>query len=292
MNDTWIEVALNGPWTRQLQPRVPIGVDEIVADGIACARAGAAIVHVHAFDASGSDDTTGEIYAAVIDGIRSEVDCLIYPSIPISAAPGVERFGHLTYLLERGLLEMTVVDPGSVNLNPAGDETLPYPSLVYANSPQEIAEGLDYCAQYGIHPGYAIYEPGFTRTGAAMAMRRPGVPEPIYRFMFSDGLTFGFRPGPAGVDAHLAALESEAPGAPWMVAGLDFDVLSVAAHAISRGGGVRTGLEDARFGSPRSNVELVEQLMEMVLEVGATPAMPADIRADLRARRSTKESAR
>jgi uncharacterized protein (DUF849 family) len=31
MKKTWIEVALNGPWGRALQPRMPITVAEIVA---------------------------------------------------------------------------------------------------------------------------------------------------------------------------------------------------------------------------------------------------------------------
>ncbi len=39
---TWIEVALNGPWGRALQPGIPIGVDEIVREGLAAAEAGAA----------------------------------------------------------------------------------------------------------------------------------------------------------------------------------------------------------------------------------------------------------
>ena len=31
----WIEVALNGAWTRKLQPLMPITVDEVVAEGVA-----------------------------------------------------------------------------------------------------------------------------------------------------------------------------------------------------------------------------------------------------------------
>ncbi|MEV0186154.1 3-keto-5-aminohexanoate cleavage protein [Streptomyces sp. NPDC050625] len=38
---TWVEVARNGPWRRDLQPLVPLTPDEIVADGILCAEAGA-----------------------------------------------------------------------------------------------------------------------------------------------------------------------------------------------------------------------------------------------------------
>jgi uncharacterized protein (DUF849 family) len=47
----WLEAALNGPWGRAMQPGIPVTVQEIVAEGIACAEAGAAILHVHAYDA-------------------------------------------------------------------------------------------------------------------------------------------------------------------------------------------------------------------------------------------------
>lgn len=53
MPKVWIEAALNGPWGRQRQPDIPVTVEAIVADGIAAAKAGAAIVHLHAYD----DDT-------------------------------------------------------------------------------------------------------------------------------------------------------------------------------------------------------------------------------------------
>ena len=48
MHKVWIEVSLNGAWSRKLQPRIPDTVEAIIAEGIACARAGAAIVHTRA----------------------------------------------------------------------------------------------------------------------------------------------------------------------------------------------------------------------------------------------------
>ena len=47
---TWLEVALNGPWTQQRQPGIPVKVSDIVEQGIACVKAGASVVHVHAYD--------------------------------------------------------------------------------------------------------------------------------------------------------------------------------------------------------------------------------------------------
>ena len=44
MRKVWIEAALNGEWSRALQPGIPDTVEAIIAEGVACARAGADII--------------------------------------------------------------------------------------------------------------------------------------------------------------------------------------------------------------------------------------------------------
>jgi uncharacterized protein (DUF849 family) len=46
MRKVWIEAALNGPWSRALQGGIPDTVEAIVAEGVACARAGATIIGI------------------------------------------------------------------------------------------------------------------------------------------------------------------------------------------------------------------------------------------------------
>ena len=84
MRKVWIEVALNGPWSRALQPGIPDTVEAIVAEGIACANAGAAIVHTHAYDGGGPQTFDWQVYARIIEGIRARADVPIYPSFPTS----------------------------------------------------------------------------------------------------------------------------------------------------------------------------------------------------------------
>ena len=103
MRKVWIEVALNGPWTRALQPGIPDTVEAIIAEGIACARAGAAIIHTHAYDGGGPQTFDWQVYARIIEGIRAKVDVPIYPSFPTSmigsGAAGIPeaetRFSHV-----------------------------------------------------------------------------------------------------------------------------------------------------------------------------------------------------
>src|ERR1700741_491111 len=113
MHKTWIEAALNGPWSRKRQPGIPDTVDAIVAEGIACANAGACIIHVHAYDGGGPQTFDWQVYARIIEGIRARIDVPVYPSIP-SAGIGLgplpveaaERVFHVEALGGRGVLEV------------------------------------------------------------------------------------------------------------------------------------------------------------------------------------------
>lgn len=271
-NPTWLEVALNGGWGRHYQPGIPIAVADIVAQGIACAREGAAIVHVHAYDeASGRQHDDADVYARIIEGIRAQCDCIVYPTIPLNGHTSpVARFAAVETLAQRGLLECAVVDPGSVNIG----------GFVYLNPDEHIRQGLALAARHGFHPGYAIYEPGFLRLGAKLA-REAAAPQPIYRFMFSQGLAFGFPPAEYALEAYLRLFGEVAPGAPWMVAGLDVDILPLVAAAAARGGHIRVGLEDAPLGSMRSNLDWVRSARSAILAAGSSLASPAEVRRAL-----------
>jgi len=271
-NGTWLEVALNGGWGRQRQPGIPVTIRDIVAEGVACAHEGAAIVHVHAYDeASGRQRDDADVYARIIEGIRGRCDCIVYPTIPFGGEHTPQsRFAAVEALARRGLLECAVVDPGSVNID----------GFVYLNPDEHIRHGLALAARHRFHPGYAIYEPGFLRLGAQLA-RETAAPQPIYRFMFSQGFAFGFPPALYALDAYLSLLAEAAPGAPWMVAGLDVDVLPLAGAAAARGGHVRVGLEDAPFGSTKSNLEWVRAARREIEAAGAHLASAADVRRTL-----------
>ena len=282
---TWLEVALNGPWTRKHQPRIPVSVKEIVAEGIACVQAGAAIVHAHAYDeATGKQTQNPDVYASIIDGIRSKVDAIVYPTIP---APGLgaqageqgaqQRFAHVEELARRGLIEWTAIDPGSVNFSLYDDLLADKPGFVYANPEEDIRHGLRLAMRHGLHPSYAIYEAGFVRLGATLHWRE-SCPAPVYRFMFTSGYTFSFPPEDYALTAYLKLLDQVAPGAQWMIAGLQVDILSMIPRAVAEGGHVRVGLEDATYGCELSNVQLVERAAQKIVDVGGDLATATEVR--------------
>ena len=289
MRKVIIEAALNGPWGRGIQPGIPDTVDAIVAEGIACAAAGASIIHVHAYDGGGPQTFDWQIYARIIEGIRAKIDVPVYPSIPSAGIGGgplpidaAARFQHIEALAARGLLKFAVVDPGSVNFTrlAIGPDTPPAPT--YLNPEEHVRHALGFAARYGFHPAYAIYEPGFTRAGAALA-RAAGTKAPIYRLMFSETFAYGFPPRPWALAAHLALIDEEAPGAPWMIAGLGVDIRPLVPETVRRDGHVRVGLADAPFGCPMTNSALVEEAVALVRANDAEPATVAEMRAALAA---------
>jgi 3-keto-5-aminohexanoate cleavage enzyme len=287
MQKVWIEAALNGPWTRKRQPGIPDTVEAIVAEGIACAQVGACIVHVHAYDGGGSQTFDWQVCARIIEGIRAKADVPVYPSLPtagIGTGPlpneAAERFAHVEALAARGLLEFAAIDPGSVNFTELAIRRDTPAAPTYLNPESHIRHALAFAVRYGFHPAYAIYEPGFTRSGAALA-RAMGTRTPIYRLMFSETFAYGFPPKPYGLDAHLALLAEEAPGAPWIIAGLGVDIRPLIPETIRRGGHIRVGLEDAPFGTTATNVELVEEAARLIRANAAEPATVAEMRAAL-----------
>lgn len=281
---TWLEVALNGPWGPDRQPRAPVAQDDIVNEGIACAEAGAAIIHVHAYDeATGRQTDDWQAIARIIAGIRNRADVIVYPTIPFQAAGTLDaatRFIHLDELGKRGLIEWAAIDPGSCNITHWDEIQQDRHGFVYLNPEDHIRHGLTLARRHQFHPAYAIYEPGFLRLGAALHWRE-STPIPVYRFMFTSDYSFGFPPEDFGLTAYLHLLDRLAPGAHWVVGGLGVDVLDMIPRTIVEGGHVRVGLEDAPFGTDRSNVDLVADAAERITDMGASLATAEEVRATL-----------
>ena len=290
----WLEVAVNGPWSRRLQPLIPVPVAEIVADGLAAVAEGAAIIHVHPYDEeTGRQRDDWQIYARIIEGIRAKSDALVYPTYPHSAFDGprageggftiADRFHAVEELAKRGLIDFCTCDPGSTNIVAYDDVAAGREGFVYDNPESHITYGLDLAERHGLPPNGAIYEPGFLRLGSAHLKRHPGVPTPVWRLMFSNHFCFGFPPEPWALDAYARLLQREAPDAHWMIAGLNVDSLPLFAQAMDLGGHVRVGLEDAPLGSERTNLEWTRAGMAAIRATGREPATPAEVRAALRA---------
>jgi uncharacterized protein (DUF849 family) len=286
MRKVWIEAALNGAWSRALQPGIPDTIDAIISEGVACANAGAAIVHMHAYDGGGPQTFDWQVYARIIEGIRNQVDAVVYPSYPArSEADGgtpsyAERFAHIEQLAARGLIDFSVSDPGSVNFTLARTKAEAQPADTYINPEPQVREALAFAARHDLPPNLAIYEPGFARAGAALA-RAAGTRPPLYRLMFSETFAVGFPATPYALSAYVSLLEELAAKPLWMIAGFSADVRPLIEQTVARGGHVRVGLEDAPLGSKKTNLAWVEDAVRLVCQHGGEIASAADVRRDL-----------
>jgi 3-keto-5-aminohexanoate cleavage enzyme len=166
-----------------------------------------------------------------------------------------------------------VVDPGSVNID----------GFVYLNPEAHIRHGLALAARYGFHPGYAIYEPGFLRLGANLA-REAAAPQPIYRFMFSEGFAFGFPPAPYALRGLSAAPCGDGAGRALDDRGACRRRAATRGEAAARGGHVRVGLEDAPLGTARGNLDWVRAARREIEAADRVARGAADVRAALRGR--------
>jgi len=274
----WLEVALNGAAGTGYQPLIPITPEDIIAQGIACAKAGAAIVHLHAYDERGLPCENVDIYTRIIEGIRAQCDAIIYPTLGLSGRPS-ERYATIETLAKKGLLEWGVVDPGSVNISHRSQVAGGQDGLLYQNPDSHIRYGLELAERNNWMPAYAIYEPGFARMGAAMAASMKSLKTPIYRIMLSDNLLFGMPPSELAINFYAAHLATTAPGAPWMLSGLDADVEHIITPALEAGAHIRVGLEDAPFGSTRTNLQITDAAVKLITSTGRSLASPALVRA-------------
>ena len=77
-----IEAAINESVSKELNPHVPYGLDEVVQAAVECSQAGASIIHFHPRQAiTGSQYWTDtEFYRDAFALIRRETDAILYPT--------------------------------------------------------------------------------------------------------------------------------------------------------------------------------------------------------------------
>ena len=285
----FIEAALNGPWSQRRQPLMPVTTDALIAEGIDCARAGASVIHIHVYDPdTGQQFENFDAYRAVIEGIREYEDVIVYPTLPLSGFGKTDqtfsaeaRFETVKKLAKAGLLEWSVIDPGTTQiteLDPTNSEQVQF---LYINSEAEIRYGLELASRYNFVPSFAIYEPGFLRLGEMLFKNTKGCPRPIYRFMFSDKLSFGFPAKEIYLLAYIDLLKQTNPEAVWMIAGLQVNLRGIICTCLEAGGHIRVGLEDSYFYSEVGNLNLVRKTAKLILNENYEIGTAAQLRQQL-----------
>lgn len=274
-----IEAALNGGTSRRVSARVPLTIEEIVADGVACIDAGASIIHHHNAEPvlGGDGNHAFAPYAAAWQRIRARhPQAVFYPTMA-GGAHGISierRYAHIEALAETGLLDLGLVDPGTTNIGRFNvDGTPRAESLVYRNTYADAVYMIETCRKRALGMSISIFEPGFVRVIAGY-LRAGQLPHGAFvKFYFGGARAgFGLPPTNTALDAYLEMLAQWS--LPWLVSIQGGDLVAnrdFASYVLRRGGHLQVGLEpnpDAQ----RSNVELVDEAVALCRESGKRPA--------------------
>jgi 3-keto-5-aminohexanoate cleavage enzyme len=253
--------------TKKKTPFVPITPEEIVAAGVACEQAGAAVIHVHARNpADESPSTDFRAFEEMTRGLRARTNLIVQISTGGRAGMAYEQRSERLTLKP----EMASLTTGSVN----------FPDSVYANSPGLIERLARDMQTHGIKPEMEIFDVSMIRNAVDLAERGLAV-SPLH-FDFVMGLKGAI---PATIENLVHLKNSIPPGATWTVAGIGPAQLVMNTHAILMGGHVRVGLEDNiyyRKGELAPNERFVERVVKLAGEFGRAVASPDEARRIMR----------
>ena len=259
---------------------VPVTPEEIAESGIAAARAGATIVHVHVRDpetGAGSRDVA--LYREVVERIRaSDVDVVINttagmggdlvldPHEPTTFLDGTDLVGGVERLphVEELRPDICTLDCGSLNFGEG--------STVYVSTPDMLREGAKRIQELGVRVEMEIFDTG--HLWFANTLVEEGLVDAPAMYQLCMGIPYG---APADPQV-LAAMVNQLPeGAVWASFALGAMQMPWVAQSVLLGGHVRVGLEDNLYlsrGVKATNAQLVERARTIVEAMGARVATP------------------
>ena len=278
-----ISACLCGAGTKKEQaPTVPYTPEEISDQGIACAKAGAAIVHVHVREDKevngkmeiGYKSMSLEKFTETTELIRKKskeqgVDVCINLTTSGGEYEDYKRLQHLGKLLP----EMCSFDPNTLNWAN---------SYIFENSPRFLNQLAQEVVKYNIKPEFEVFDTGHIDS-VMYYVNKWGIPQPPHiQFIMGVG---GSMPG---TTQNLAFMVSKLPkGATWSVSGIGKCHMDMMLAGLSMGcDGLRVGLEDNIIYSRNAdgskviatNVMLVERAVELAKIAGREIATPAQAR--------------
>lgn len=282
MEPVIITAALTGAQQgKKANPNLPEQPGEIISQAVECVEAGASVVHIHARDREGKATADLNVFAEIVEGIRSRSDAVINLTTggAVAGLPLAERVEVISRLQP---------EIGSFSLG-SGALLGRWSSEINAFTPDKVvplfssyAEMLEVAAIFrkaGTRPELEIYHAGMIGNLRAL----------FDRGAFTDPLWVNFVTGIGGeitdasVESVLPLIRSLPKGARWLVSGIGArNHFRMAAAACLLGGHVRVGLEDNVYLEPglkaESNAVLVERAVRLANDLGRRPTTPGETR--------------
>jgi uncharacterized protein (DUF849 family) len=283
--------------TPSMSPYLPVTAEEIAAQSIAAAEAGAAILHLHArVPEDGRPSADPAHYRAFLPRIAAATDAVL----------NLTTGGSATMTLDDRLAAPRAMAPEMCSLNMGTMNFALYPAaarietwkhawekpflegsddLVFKNTPRDIARILaEMGGARGARFEFECYDVGHLYMLAHFAER--GLVAPPFFIQFVFGVLGGIGPEPENL-THMKRIADRLFGESYT-----FSVLAAGRHQVplatmsaAMGGHVRVGLEDsltiARGALARSNAQQVTKIRQIVEALGREPATPDEARVML-----------
>ncbi len=282
--------------TPSMSPYLPVTAQEIAEAAIGAAKAGAAIVHLHARDPiTGKPDQSAAAFKPFLQAIKQSSDVVVNLTTGGAATMTIaERAGPAAHFAP----EIASLNMGSMNfgLYPMLDRFKDFkhdweqPYLegsrdrVFKNTFADIEYILRTCAENGTRFEIECYDIGHLYTLAHFRDR--GIVQAPLFVQSVFGILGGIGAHPEDV-AHMKRTADRLFGEDyhWSVLGAGRNQLAIAAQAAAMGGNIRVGLEDSLWIGPgrlaSSNAEQVAKVRTVVEGLGLELATPEDARAIL-----------
>ncbi len=280
---TVVTCALTGAQQgKEANPNLPEQPDEIIEQGLAAWREGAAVLHLHARDEAGRATADVAVFRRIVEGLR-EAGCDALLNLTTGGAVAGLPLSERIRVVPELRPDIASLSVGSGALlgrwdrraeGWVGDRVVPLFS-----SHAELEKAARTFRRNGVRPELEVYHAGMLGTVQAL-LDRGVLEQPLLV-----NLVMGI-PGecsPATVKHLLFLTEHLPPGTNWLVTAIGarnhFRMLGA---VLALGGHVRVGLEDnvyiGRGELASGNGQVVAKAVRVLRELGGEPATPAEAR--------------
>ncbi len=298
-----ITAAITGAiHTPSMSDALPVTPEEIVSHAVEAAKAGAAIVHLHARDPrTGAPDQSAAAFAPILSAIKAQVDVVI--NITTGGAPTM-TVEERVRPAEHWSPELASLNMGSMNFGLFGmlnrlsafehdwePEYLANKDILFRNTFSDIEFILKTLRHSGIRFEFECYDTAHLYNLAHFRDR--GLVEGPLFIQTVFGLLGGIGAHPDDL-AHMRRTADRLFGDDyvWSVLGAGRHQMGLAAISAAQGGSLRVGLEDSLWLGPgqlaMSSAEQVTRARQIIEGIGRLCATPDQAREILHLKGSDK----
>jgi uncharacterized protein (DUF849 family) len=279
--------------TPSMSPYFPASPEQIAQQAIDAAKAGAAVVHIHARREDGMPVGDFDTFRRILSKVKQNADVVI--GITTGGANGMsteERFS----VIEEFQPEMASANAGSMNFcyhrlakdlkQPLYDWELPYVTRTYDNVFKNTFQDMEYCIRTmnkcGTLPEYEVFDYG-QLSNLAYFQKEGVITQPIY-IQFVPGVMGGF---PMSSEAMLFMIDQAkkmlGPDIQYSTVAGGRRMFRFATMMAIQNGNVRVGMEDGLYIRANgelatSNAQQVEKIRDILESLDYEIASPDEAR--------------